>query len=143
MGVSSGTASRATKNVIVNNKKPVASRPAVDRSSTEEYKFDGPGQRAQPGRGLPRDTGISNRANLNQTGAQRAGGIQTRAQKVQNVPVRKPSPPRRAATENNGHGPQGDSYMDEEAMNAAAIAAAMDEDEGFAFAEQLQNETYS
>jgi len=33
--------------------------------------------------------------------------------------------------------------MDEEAMNAAAIAAAMDEDEGFAFAEQLQNETYS
>ena len=32
--------------------------------------------------------------------------------------------------------------MDEEAMNAAAIAAAMDEDEGFRLAQQLQNDAY-
>lgn len=32
--------------------------------------------------------------------------------------------------------------MDEDAINAAAIAAALDEDEGFAFAEKLQNEAY-
>jgi len=33
--------------------------------------------------------------------------------------------------------------MDEDAINAAAIAAALDEDEGFALAEKLQNEAYT
>jgi len=33
--------------------------------------------------------------------------------------------------------------MDEDAINAAAIAAALDEDEGLAFAEKLQNESYA
>ena len=33
--------------------------------------------------------------------------------------------------------------MDEDAINAAAIAAALDEDEGLALAEKLQNEAYT
>ena len=32
--------------------------------------------------------------------------------------------------------------MDEDAMNAAAIAQALDEDEGLAMAQRLQNEAY-
>jgi len=32
--------------------------------------------------------------------------------------------------------------MDEDAINAAAIAAAMEEDENFALAQQMQNEAY-
>ncbi len=33
--------------------------------------------------------------------------------------------------------------MDEDAINAAAIAAAMEEDESFALAQKMQNEAYS
>ena len=40
-------------------------------------------------------------------------------------------------------GGQADAYMDEDAINAAAIAAALDEDEGLAMAEKLQNEAYT
>lgn len=40
-------------------------------------------------------------------------------------------------------GGAGDAFMDEEAINAAAIAAALDEDEGLALAEKLQSEAYS
>ena len=34
-------------------------------------------------------------------------------------------------------------FMDEDAINAAAIAAALDEDEGLALAEKLQTEAYT
>ena len=44
----------------------------------------------------------------------------------------------RAAENNNING----EFMDEDAINAAAIAAALDEDEGLAMAEQLQNDDY-
>ena len=37
----------------------------------------------------------------------------------------------------------GNNFMDEDAINAAAIAAALDEDEGLALAEKLQNEAYT
>ena len=37
----------------------------------------------------------------------------------------------------------GGGFMDEDAINAAAIAAALDEDEGLALAEKLQNEAYT
>ena len=37
----------------------------------------------------------------------------------------------------------GGGFMDEDAINAAAIAAALDEDEGLALAERLQNEAYT
>ena len=37
----------------------------------------------------------------------------------------------------------GNNFMDEDAINAAAIAAALDEDEGLALAEKLQTEAYT
>ena len=71
------------------------------------------------------------------------------------VPASRPMPSSNPRTSNNrqppiasaaaagGGGAGSGGFMDEDAINAAAIAAALDEDEGLALAEKLQTEAYT
>ena len=67
-------------------------------------------------------------------GTAAASSVASAAQQQQ----RSSQPPVNTTNNNNING----EFMDEDAINAAAIAAALDEDEGFAMAEKLQNEDY-
>lgn len=143
----SGTSSR-----VVNGNKPVINNTRSQRSSkpsaNEEVKqgVSIPGQRSSGAAGTQsRPVANSQRVVPGATSSNQRGAPIVNNRGSKPVPPkpqaqhqsRRPNLPQQQQPASN------DAFMDEDAINAAAIAAALDEDEGLALAEKLQNEAYT